>query len=219
MKTAHLARVGVSLALLAISPPLVTNALAVGVPAPPPHSQFDPVIVGSNTGTLRLVQPSTIVGYNVFVKDALNALIPSALVKLDFSNSPIRGYTTQNAGTTVDCVNHTINQIAITGHAQFGVRTARFVNTPVVGIVANDGVGSGDVSLGLVPARSTDIDGIGNTTGLADLAYFSSFYIGGPCGAGHPEVDFNNSGGCLSLADFAIFATEYLSGATSAYCW
>ncbi len=197
-------------------PTLLCAALLVATPAlaraqilPPPNfSTIDPIGVGDNTGRAIGGSPA---GFDVSVRDANNQPVPGAVVTLHFAGTGVRAYAVQAAGTTVDAGLETLSRVATTGSANFAARTGGYVNANQVGV---DGNG---VSFGNVKWRSTDIDGQGGTTGLADFAYFAGKFI---AGAVAPECNFDLSGSDVpGLGDYTIFANEYLVGPPGAYAW
>lgn len=194
---------------------LVTFArLATAQPAPPPHSYVDPVLVGNVSGRAMATinSPS---GFRVIVKTAQDTPVGICTVSLEFLGAPgIRGLSVQNAGVTINCAGKTMRKLVSTGSTTFAVRFGGFDNQPDVAVVADDGQST--VTLAMVPARSTDIDALGGTTGLSDLSLFSSAFLSATI---HPEMDFDGSGGVPGLGDLSLFANEYLTGGTGIYCW
>jgi hypothetical protein len=183
------------------------TAASAGLPDPR-FSVIDPIGVGDNTGTAVGGAPA---GYDVTIRDVNNNPVPNAVIVLDFTNSHVRAYSTQNAGTTLDATAHTLTRIAPTGATNFAVRSGGFDNTNVVHVFGN-GELEGDVKW-----RSTDIDALDGRTGLTDFAYFASRFI---TLATAPEVNFDLSQSDVpGLGDFAIFSREYLSGVTDTYAW
>lgn len=181
----------------------------------PPFSTFDPVLVGTASGTAVLRSGATIPGFRVVVRDMFNMPIAGATVDLEFQDAPtVRGQGTQNPGTTVNCALRTMRKVTdASGTAIFAARFGGFDNANHVLVMA-DGV-----VLGSVRARSTDMAGDDGATGLADLALFSRAYVPTPC-ASCPEADFDASGGPVGLNDFAILAREFLLNAPAGtYCW
>jgi hypothetical protein len=192
------------------------SAARADVPAPP-MSVLDNVIVGNMTGDpiqstngCGPRQP----GYNVIVRNVNNIPVPNSLVRLDFRNVPsIRLGAAQNQGTTVNCAFRSIDKITDgNGAVRFFPRFAGFSNTPSVEVSA-DGV-----ILGSVRARSTDIDGLGGTVGLSDLAIFSANFA---AQAPTPETNFDDcTSGTIgtSLPDLVIFAAQFQQSFVGPYC-
>ncbi len=180
---------------------------SAGVPDPR-FSVIDPIGVGDNTGVARGGSPA---GFDVAVKDVNNAPVLGATVTLNFSASGVKGYSVQNAGTTVNAGAQTLSRVATTGSTNFAARTGKFTNSNTVEVSANG------VVLGDVKWRSTDIDGVGGVTGLGDFTYFSVKYLGAVAA---PEVNFDLSVSDVpGLGDFTIFSTEYLAAVSGTYAW
>jgi len=136
-------------------------------------------------------------------------------VVLDFSASPVRLETTQEAGTTVDCVARTLSrQTGQFGHADYGRAEfhPRFGGSCATASVVVRGDG---IELAHVPARSTDLDGMQGTD-LHDLTLFSGAFLRDA--AGHPEMDFDGSGGALGLGDLVLLTRVFLAGSGGSYC-
>jgi hypothetical protein len=194
-------------ALTSIAPP-------AGAVADPRFSAISPVMVGTSSGapTPQVASsklPAT-TGFEVDVRDVENAPLLGRTVKLDFSAAPVRLYTQQESGVTIDCAAHTLSEVASLGNLLFHPRFGGFGNTPCVEVTA------GGLVLGIVPARSTDMDGLGGSTGIGDLDRFAPLFLAGA--TNHPEADFDASGGPIDLVDFAIFAHEYIVAAQGTYC-
>jgi len=186
---------------------VVATVASAGVPDPR-NSVIDPVGVGDNTGTAIGGAPA---GFDVAVKDVNNAPVLGATVTLNFSASGLKGYASQNAGTTVNAVAKTLSRVATTGSTNFASKTGKFNNSNTVEVSANG------VVLGNVKWRSTDIDGLGGITGLGDFTYFSGKYLGA---VNAPEVNFDLTVSDVpGLGDFTIFSSEYLAAASGAYAW
>jgi len=184
---------------------VVASLASAGVPDPR-FSVIDPIGVGDNTGAAVGGSPA---GFDVAVKDVNNAPVLGATVTLNFSASGVRGYTTQNAGTTVNAGAQTLSRVATTGSTNFAAKTGKFNNSNAIEVSANG------VVLGNVKWRSTDIDGTDAATGLGDFAIFASKF-----GAvSSPECNFNLSVSDVpDLGDFAIFSGQFGSPA-GAYAW
>ena len=68
-------------------------------------------------------------GYDVLVRDVNNAPVAGAVVTLDFSASGMRVYSTQNAGTTLNCAANAISRTTdALGRVNFGPRVSGFAN-------------------------------------------------------------------------------------------
>jgi len=186
---------------------VVASVASAGVPDPG-FCSIDAVVVGNVSGTPIGGAPA---GFDVTVRDITNAPLSGITVTLDFAASAMKVYTTQNAGTTVNCAAKSISRVTNgSGAVNFGARVGRFTNSNVVGVSA------GGVTLvaGGVKGRSTDIDGIDGKTGLGDLALLSTNLLTNPA-AQQTDFDLNGSTG---LGDLALFTTELLTGPTLAYC-
>jgi len=203
-----------ALALLALG--AFAPAASAGVPDPR-YSSFTPVLVGDASGDPIAVKVAPLgvsgpsLGFMVNVRDVGNAPQHGATAILDFQGTGLRPYLEQESGTTVDCAQGFIEKLCDSHgiavlHPRFGGFTT---GAPVVIL------GSG-VVLGEVPARSTDMDGQGGSTGLGDFTLFAPLFLG--ASTAHPEADFDASGGPIGLGDFTIFAREFLSGAHGTYC-
>jgi hypothetical protein len=194
---------------IALGASLLCAATAAWAGLPDPRfSVIDPIGVGDNTGTAVGGSPA---GYDVTIRDLNNNPVPNAVIVLDFSNSHVRAYATQNAGTTVDATARTLTRIAPTGATNFAVRSGGFDNTNVVQVFGN-----GELE-GSVKWRSTDIDALDGRTGLTDFVYFASRFISQ---ATAPEVNFDLTFSDVpGLGDFLIFSREYLTGVTDTYAW
>ncbi len=186
---------------------VVASVASAGVPDPR-FSVIDAIGVGDNTGIARGGAPA---GFDVAVRDVNNAPVLGATVTLNFSASGVKGYISQNAGTTVNAAAQSLSRVATTGSTNFAAKTGKFTNSNTVEVSANG------VVLGDVKWRSTDIDGVGGITGLSDFSYFSARYIGL---ISAPECNFDLSVGDVpGLGDFSIFSAEYLSLASGSYAW
>jgi hypothetical protein len=191
--------------LIAAGFAVVASVASAGVPDPR-FSTFDLVAVGTNSGTAT-AQVAATPGYDVVVRDVSNAPLSGVTVTLNYSTSGMKVYSTQNAGTTVNCPAKSISRVTNgSGAVVFGPRTGKFNNSNTVEVSANG------VVLGNVKGRSTDIDGSGGQTALGDFSIFSSAY-----GTVNAETDFDVSGGVTGLGDFSIFSAEY-AGLILTYC-
>jgi hypothetical protein len=184
---------------------VVASVASAGVPDPR-FSTTDLVVVGNASGNAIGAAPP---GFDVVVRDVNNAALPGRTVVLDFSATPMKVFTTQNAGTTVNCVAKTISRVTnASGAVNFASRVARFDNTNGVEVSA-DGV-----VLATVRGRSTDIDGNDGTTGLGDFAIFGNNFQNNPSAQ---ETDYDQDG-VTGLGYFAIFGIEFQNGTTGTYC-
>jgi len=184
---------------------VVASVASAGVPDSR-FSTFDAVVVGNASGTPIGGAPA---GFDVTVRDINNAVLPGVTVTLNFSTSGMKVFSTQNAGTTVNCAAKTISRVTNgSGAVNFGSRVAKFNNANTVEVAANG------VVLANVKGRSTDIDGTDGKTGLGDLSLFSSNLLTNP-GAQQTDFDLN---GTTGLADLSIFSNELLNGPTLTYC-
>jgi hypothetical protein len=185
---------------------VVASLASAGVPDPR-FSTFDPIGVGDNTGAAIGGAPA---GFDVSVRDVNNIAVNGATVVLNFSASGVKGYVSQNAGTTVNAVAQTLSRVATLGSTNFAAKTGKFTNANTVEVSASG------VVLGNVKWRSTDIDGADGRTFLGDFAYFAARYNTVPA----PECNFDLSvSDTPVLGDFAIFATEYGATAVAPYAW
>ena len=191
--------------LIAAGFAVVASVASAGVPDPR-FSTIDPVAVGTNSGTAT-AQAAATPGFDVVVRDVSTAPLAGVTVTLNYSTSAMKVYTTQNAGTTVNCPAKSISRVTNgAGAVVFAPRTGKFNNANTVEVAANG------VVLGNVKGRSTDIDGLGGQTALGDFSLFSSAY-----GTVNQETDFDVSGGVTGLGDFSIFSAEY-AGVILTYC-
>lgn len=189
---------------------VVASVASAGVPDPR-FSTVDAVVVGTNSGALTQQSGAPLnPGFDVVVRDVNNAPLSGRTVTLNYTASGMKVYSTQNAGTTVNCAAKSISRVTNgSGAVAFGARTAKFNNANTVEVSA-DGV-----VLANVKGRSTDIDGLAEgKVGLGDLSTFSVSYLG----AGAQETDYDINGAGNSLGDLSIFATEYLLGPTLTFC-
>ena len=184
---------------------VVASVTSAGVPDNA-FSTSDAVVVGNASGTAIGGAPA---GFDVVVKDINNSPLPGRTVTLDFSATPMKVYSVQNAGTTVNCAAKTISRVTNAGGAvNFASRVAKWDNANNVDVIA-DGV-----PLFVVKGRSTDLDGGDGTTGLGDFAIFGNNFLNNT-GAQETDFDLNGSTG---LGDFSIFGSEFLGGVVGAYC-
>jgi len=191
--------------LIAAGFAVVASVASAGVPDPR-FSTIDPVVVGNASGTAIGGSP---VGFDVTVRDVSNAPLAGVTVSLAFSTAGMKVFSTQNAGTTVNCPAKTISRVTNgSGQVNFAARVAKFNNANTVEVSANG------VVLGNVKGRSTDIDGSDGKTGLGDLVAFSINFLSNPSAQ---ETDFDLNGN-TGLGDLVIFSSEFLTGPTLAYC-
>lgn len=190
---------------LVLSITLIARASQATTPSPP-NCVVDPLVVGNASGAaIGAPEP----GFSVVVRDFLNIPVAGSVVTLDFVGTPIRLQTTQNPGTTVDCVRHTLTRLSdASGVALFAPRFGGFVNTNSVSVSA-DGL-----ILAFVMARSTDLDALEGRTALGDFQMFADNLLNHPSA---PETDFDGSG-TTALGDFRIMAEELLGNGQGAYC-
>jgi hypothetical protein len=164
------------------------------------------VVVGNTSGTAVGGAPA---GFDVTVRDVSNAPLAGVTVTLNFSTAAMKVFSTQNAGTTVNCPAKSISRVTNgAGQVNFAARVAKFNNANTVEVSANG------VVLGNVRGRSTDIDGTDGRTGLGDFSLFSANLLTNP-GAQETDYDLNGSTG---LNDLALFSGELLTGPTLTYC-
>jgi hypothetical protein len=196
-------RVVLPLTCLALS----GSAPRAGATVPDPRfSTTDLVVVGNTTGTPMGGLPA---GYDVTVRDLNNVPKAGSVVTLDFSAAGMKVYSTQNAGTTINCAARTISRTTdAVGHVNFGARIAGHNNSNSVAVSA-DGV-----PLAAVKARSTDLDGADGKTGLGDLALFSANLLNNTSAQ---ETDFDLNG-TTGLSDLGLISSELLSLVTGSYC-
>jgi hypothetical protein len=168
----------------------------------PEHSYAPEIVVGNASGAVIGE------GTRIEVRNADGAPLPHALVELDFGAAPgITLFDTQTEATAVDCAARTISARTdadgvVSIAPRFGGATAeREVVVRAEGLV-----------LGTAAARSTDLDGDGQT-GLADLAAFSEAFFAGDVA----RADFDADGD-VSLADHLIYAAEHFSTARATPC-
>jgi len=187
---------------------VVASVASAGVPDPR-FSTMDAIGVGDNTGTARGGSPA---GFDVAVKDVNNAPVLGATVTLNYSASGVKGYVSQNAGTTVNAAAQSLSRVASTGSTNFAAKTGKFTNANTVEVSANG------VVLGNVKWRSTDIDGLDGKTALGDFNYFAAKFL---AAVSAPEVNFDLSVSDVpALGDFNIFSAEFLAGLpVASYAW
>jgi len=172
----------------------------------PRFNTIDAVVVGNTTGTAMGGAPA---GFDVTMRDINNAPRANVIVTLDFSATVIRLYSTQNAGTTLNCAARTLSRTTdALGRVNFGTRLGGYSNSSLVQVI-----GDGE-PLGVVMGRSTDLDGVDGKTGLGDLALFTANLLSN---AAAQETDFDLNG-TTGLGDLSLFATELLSHASGTYC-
>ena len=209
----NLHRTGVvapTLSLLALVFTLAVDPRVAHATSPDPrYSTIDLVVVGNSSGSLMTESSGNAPGYDVTVRDVNNTPVPGHVVVLDFSNSAMKLYAVQNAGTTLDCALRRLSQVTNgAGAVKFAARLGGYDNTNAIEIV-HEGV-----VLGIVKGRSTDLDGADGTTGLGDFALFAANFLNNQAA---PETDFD-LGGSTGLGDFSLLSAEFLRNTTSAYC-
>jgi len=183
------------------------------------RSIYDPIAVGSSSGA------SFLPGWNITVNDWNGLPVAGTSVALWFVDSGVKAYAAQNPGTTVDAVHHVLIRTATTGSTTFIARTGGFDNVGVVTVVASktvEGLPNAVTLTRNLKWRSTDIDGLGASTGLGDVSYFATRYLQvmpspecnldlKPGLSGDPDVP--------GLGDLALIASEYLMGIRGSYAW
>lgn len=192
---------------------LFSTSLGVGIPSPSNCTVEFPM-VGNHTATpMAGIGNPAVLGYLVVVRDITNAPLAGSTVTLDFSSAPsIRLYSTQGAGTTVDCMARTLSRVTNgLGQAIFAPRFGGFVNANAVEVSADA------VFLAAVAARSTDINGAGGTTNVADLNLLAIELYKTPPQVQGPQTDFNNDG-MTDVADVLLFRTELFNPIVGTYC-
>jgi hypothetical protein len=168
----------------------------------PSFSQVDPVVVGDAAGSSA---------FRVVFRDVTNAPLYSELATIDFSQSSVRLYAVQEPGVVVDCAARTLSRV--TDHDGVAVFHPRFGGSCSSSSVQI--LGRGVMVVAMVPARSTDMDGLDGCTGLGDFGMFAERFLSS---SPNPEADFDNSGGPLGLGDFSIFSRNLLNGVKGTYC-
>ena len=213
MRPAFAAQWTVAVATSVVSAMLGLAAFPAAAAVPDPRfSVYDPVLVGTPSGTPVLCNFTPGPGYNVTVRDVNNAPIAGSVVTIDFTNAPgLNLFSQQESGTTLNCAARTISRVTNgVGRVVFAPRFGGYNNGNVVSVSA-DGV-----FLVLVPARSPDVLATGGRADLPDFAAFAAAYMCATC----PQFDFDNSGGPIGLNDLAIMSKEYLAfPPIVAYCW
>ena len=199
----HLLLVAAGLAAM----PVLASA-AVFVPDPN-MSVVDAVGVGDVLGVAQGPAPR---GFDVEVNDSRGAPNLGAMVTLDFSQTSVRAFLAQNAGTMVNAAARTLSRVATTGRTNFAARTGGFDNSGLVRVSA-DGI-----LLRIVPWRSLDFDATDQRVSLSDLVYLVRRYLAGTVA---PECNFVASASdAPDLADLSMLADGYLaSGIGGAYAW
>jgi hypothetical protein len=186
----------------------VAAAQFEGLPDPL-TSSVDAIGVGDNLGVAQGSAPR---GFDVAVRNHNGGPVLGTVVALDFSQTNVRAYATQNAGTTVNAAAHTLSRVATIGTTTFASRTARFDNVGLIAVSANG------IQLGTAKWRSLDLDGADGTIGLGDIAYFASRYLRGVIA---PECNFDGSASDVpDLVDLGILASEAVANPpVAAYAW
>ena len=174
---------------------LLARSASAAVPDPR-FSTIDPVAVGSPTGVSIGGTPP---GYDVTVRDVSNVPLAGRTVELYFGAPDFKLYTTQAAGTTIDCANGKISRVTnAQGAVNFVPRFGGWADGNVL-LVKADGV-----ILGNVKGRSPDYDKDGRVA-LADLAAFTLDFTTHPATM-RSDFDVN---GVVGLGDFAIFSDQF----------
>jgi len=183
---------------------VVASVASAGVPDNR-FSTSDAVVVGNVSGTAIGGTPA---GFDVTVKDATNAPLVGRTVTLDFSATPMVLLLAQNAGTTLNCAAKSISRVTNgSGAVNFASRVAKFDNAN------NVEVSAAGTPLFMVKGRSTDIDGLGASTGLGDFVIFSGNFLSNPA-AQQTDFDLNGNTG---LGDFVVFSAQFLGAVIGTY--
>lgn len=191
------------LSLLALSAAGSVAPAAATTPDPR-NSSTDIAIIGNSSGTPMGTTPP---GFDVRLRDVNNAPLVGTAVTLDFSATGAKLYATQNAGTTLNCVARTLTRVTDTaGAVNFAARIGAFDNNNTIE-VSHDGV-----VIAVVPARSTDLDGVDGRTSLGDLVLFA---VNFNTPARETDYDLN---GTTGLGDFVLFVSEYGKVPAQPYC-
>jgi hypothetical protein len=106
--------------LIAAGFAVVASVASAGVPDPR-FSTIDAVVVGNASGTAVGGSP---VGFDVTVRDVSNAPLAGVTVTLAFSTAGMKVFSTQNAGTTVNCPAKSISRVTNgSGQVNFASRS------------------------------------------------------------------------------------------------
>jgi len=177
---------------------LLTLSAATAAAEPDPRfSTVDPVTVGSPLGVAIGGTPA---GFDVVARDVSNAPRPNIPVTLSFAGTGLRLYSTQAAGTTIDCVQGTLTRITdAQGHVNFAARFGGWNDANSVHVLI-DGE-----DIASVKARSPDYDADGRVA-LSDLVMFSGDFVSNPT-AQKSDFDLFGSTG---LGDLVIFSGQFL---------
>jgi hypothetical protein len=163
---------------------------------------MDAVAVGSPLGVPIGGAPA---GFDVTMRDVNNAPRAGETVWLRLAAPGLHMYATQDAGTTVDCVNGSIGRVTdAQGRVNFAPRFGGWNDANVVEVY------SGTETFGYVKARSPDYDADGRV-GLSDFVTFISDFMTNPAA---PRSDFDLSGN-TGLSDYVLFSNQFL-GSTGA---
>jgi hypothetical protein len=203
--------------LFAFTTAFVILPRVAGADVPLPNtSTVDIVVVGGSSNAPITVGGSCYTqtpGFRVIARNINNVPIPGASVTLDFSATPIRLYASQFDGSTVNCAAKMLSRLTdATGLATFYPVFGGYVNNNAVEVSA-DGV-----VLALIPARSTDTDAVGATTGLSDFTTFAASFALQQPDARMNFDDCPHGASIPGLTDFAIFSTQFQLAMTGAYC-
>lgn len=157
----------------------------------PATSTMEPAIVGTPHGTSGYE-------FDVTVRDINYLPVSGSVVKVSFVGSGLRLHSTQQSGTTLDCVNQSLSRTtSVLGTVAFIARFCGYVDSDQIQVTASD------VLLGSIKGRSPDYDANGRI-GLTDFVMFSDDYLD------HQErqrSDFDLSGS-VSLRDFVLWSFE-----------
>jgi len=178
---------------------LLTSLLALPARAAVPDPRFttmDQVLVGSPLGVAIGGTPA---GFDVVVRDVNNAPLVGVVVEIRAETANLKLYTTQAAGTTIDCQMRRFSRVTnAQGAVNFVARFGGWSDPFAVEVTA------GGVILGSVQARSPDYDKDGKVA-LADLTAFTVDFMTHPATM-RSDFDLNN---VVGLGDFAIFSDQF----------
>jgi hypothetical protein len=162
---------------------------------------LDAVLVGSPLGIATSQSGDPIhPGFDVVRRDESNAPVPGATVKLHFAGTNLALYASQNSGTTIDCIAHTLGRVTdAQGHVNFAAQFGGWNNAMSVEVTSDD------ESFGFVKARSPDYDGDGRVV-LLDLSEFAGDFLTNTS-AVRSDFDVSN---LVGLGDLSIFAVHFL---------
>jgi hypothetical protein len=184
------------------------------------NSTIGPVLTASSSGT------AINGGFTVVVRDQFNVPMVNAEVWLYFVDCSMVMYEQQNAGYGAECgqdgdgFDYIFGDTDASGSITFAARAGGHDNPGggtgvTTNVILRQGLNlCSATSIAVVPSRSTDIDGDGDTDGC-DYDIMVDNYLHHPT---RLETDFNNNGG-TDLADFSIFAAEYARHASGTLCF